>query len=234
VSLGLPLDAFSQDQNEPLRSRILLTPHREAVLSSQIPAKIDSINVEEGDRFKSGQILISLDCVLHRSRRDKAKAERDAASKTLDAQTRLQNMGSGSELELDLAGTTLAKANAEFSVSNAMVKMCSIKAPFRGRVASRKANAHQYVQAGEPLLEIIDDTLWEIKMIVPSTWLRWLSVGHKFQLHMDETDQQYSAEVTQIGARIDPASQSIKVVGKILGEHKGLLAGMSGTALLAE
>jgi len=54
---------------------------------------------------------------------------------------RLQNMGSGSELELDLAGTTLAKANAEFSVSNAMVKMCSIKAPFRGRVASRKANA---------------------------------------------------------------------------------------------
>ena len=141
VSLGLPLDAFSQDQNEPLRSRILLTPHREAVLSSQIPAKIDSINVEEGDRFKSGQILISLDCVLHRSRRDKAKAERDAASKTLDAQTRLQNMGSGSELELDLAGTTLAKANAEFSVSNAMVKMCSIKAPFRGRVASRKANA---------------------------------------------------------------------------------------------
>ncbi|HIJ83572.1 MAG TPA: efflux transporter periplasmic adaptor subunit, partial [Magnetococcales bacterium] len=49
-------------------------------------------------------------------------------------------------------------------------------------------------------------------------------------MNLDETDQRYQGQVVMIGARIDPASQSVTVLGHIQGNHPELLAGMSGNA----
>ena len=45
-----------------------------------------------------------------------------------------------------------------------------------------------------------------------------------------ELDKSFPAEVSRIGARIDPVSQSITVVATIDGNQPGLLPGMSGWA----
>jgi hypothetical protein len=42
------------------------------------------------------------------------------------------------------------------------------------------------------------------------------------------TEKVYRARVTRLGGRVDPISQSIKMIGEITGDTPDLLAGMSG------
>ena len=65
---------------------------------------------------------------------------------------------------------------------------------------------------------------------MPSKWLRWLKVGSPFRVLIDETGRRYNARVTIIGARVDPASQSVEVLGEFNEKPADLLAGMSGAA----
>jgi membrane fusion protein, multidrug efflux system len=82
------------------------------------------------------------------------------------------------------------------------------------------------------LLDVLDDHVLEIELIAPSRWLSWLKPGYAFQVNIDETEKTYPARITRIGGRVDPVSQSIKVIGEIDGDAPDLMAGMSGRATM--
>ena len=52
-------------------------------------------------------------------------------------------------------------------------------------------------------------------------------------MRIDETGKTYPAKVLRIGAKVDPVSQSVKLAAAINGKFPELIAGMSGTVLLA-
>ena len=47
-------------------------------------------------------------------------------------------------------------------------------------------------------------------------------------MRIEETEKSYPAKVTRLGGRVDPVSQSIRVIGEITGKAPELMAGMSG------
>jgi hypothetical protein len=55
-----------------------------------------------------------------------------------------------------------------------------------------------------------------------------LRIGGAFRVQIDETRKAYPARFIRLGARVDPVSQSIKVVAAINGKYPELMAGMSG------
>lgn len=90
----------------------------------------------------------------------------------------------------------------------------------------------QFVQPGQPLLEILDDSVLELEFIVPSKWMAWVKPGYAFQVRIDETGRSYPAKVQRVGARVDPVSQSIKLSATIDGRFPELVSGMSGQVTL--
>ncbi|MEO5378859.1 MAG: efflux RND transporter periplasmic adaptor subunit [Magnetococcus sp. DMHC-6] len=220
--------------DERLSARVLLQAVQETILSSRIAGHILDIPVPEGGRFKEGETLILLDCAIQQAQGRKAQAELNAAKNSLAAQKSLEALGSGSTLEMQLGKNAVEKAQAEWDLQQATIQMCRIKAPFSGRVAQNLVHPFQSVSLGQPLLEILNDHLLETRLVVPSIWLKWLfhktGGGFPFTFHLDETGKEYSAQVDKIGARIDPASQTLIITGKILGSHPELLPGMSGVA----
>jgi membrane fusion protein, multidrug efflux system len=111
-----------------------------------------------------------------------------------------------------------------------MVGKCAIAAPFDGVTVEQKARAYQYATPGQALLDVLDNTVLEIELIVPSRWLAWLKPGFEFQMVVDETGTSYPVRVARLGGRVDPVSQSIKVIGEIATQAPELMAGMSGRA----
>lgn len=208
--------------------RAQLMPRRYTTIAAEIGAKISAITVQEGSSFQRGQTLVSFDCTLQQSQLQKAQAELDSADQTLKANVRLEELNSVGQLELDLSRSASAKAKAEVGGNKAVLSKCAIAAPFSGRVAEQKAREQQYVQAGQPLLDIIDDSILELEFLVPSMWMSWLKVGGNFQVQIDETRKAYPAKFIRIGARVDPVSQSVKVAAAISGRFPELMAGMSG------
>ncbi|MDD5581085.1 MAG: HlyD family efflux transporter periplasmic adaptor subunit [Methylobacter sp.] len=138
-----------------------------------------------------------------------------------------------SPLELEMAAAEVAKAKADIALMGAVLQKCTIAAPFSGRVAERLVQRYQYVKAGDPILDILDDSQLEVTALVPSSWLTWLKPGSEFKVFLEETQREYQTKVKMLGARIDPVSQSIKITGVITGKSDGLLAGMSGRAIFA-
>lgn len=211
--------------------RAQISPHNETTLSAEQPAKILQLTVRKGEPFKKGQLLVAFDCAVQQAQLQKAQAVAQGAHKTLEVNQRLAKLQSASVLEVELALAKMAEAQAEIAMNRTLLDKCRIEAPYSGRVVDLSAHTHQYLKVGDPIMGILDDSQLEVEAIVPSIWLRWLKTGNKFNLQVEETGKEYQVEIATLGAKIDPVSQSISLVGHILGQHEELLAGMSGKAI---
>jgi membrane fusion protein, multidrug efflux system len=212
--------------------RAQLNPLHSATLASEMAGRIDKIATRVGDRFHQGDLLILLDCAVPRAQMAKAQAVVTQAERTFEINRRLVAQKSMGQLEFDVAAAEVLKAKADLTGAEAVVSKCSVTAPFNGVTVERKAREFQYTTPGQPLLDIVDDHAFEIELIAPSLWLRWLKPGYAFQVRIDETGKIYPARVTRFGGRVDPVSQSVKVMGEITGDAPDLMAGMSGRATI--
>jgi membrane fusion protein (multidrug efflux system) len=212
--------------------RAQLSPRRFTTIASEIGAKVSHVTVTEGARFRAGQVLVALDCSMQQAQLQKARAVQSAAERTFGANKRLEELHSVGKVELEVSEAEVAKAKADVAAGTTVLSKCAIAAPFPGRVAEQKVREQQYVQPGQPMLEILDDSTLELEFIVPSRWLAWLKPGYAFQVRIDETGKAYPAKVQRIGARVDPVSQSVKLSAAVDGRFPELIAGMSGRVSL--
>jgi RND family efflux transporter MFP subunit len=213
--------------------RAQLAPRRYTTVAAEIGAKITRLPVVEGSAFRQGQVLVQFDCSLQQAQLARAQAALMAADTNWRGNQKLAELNSVGTVELEMSKAETLKAQAEVAANRALLGKCQVAAPYAGRVAEQKVREQQYVQPGQALLEILDDSTLELEFIVPSRWLVWLRNGSTFQVSIDETGKTYPAKVQRIGARVDPVTQSIKLNAVIDGRFAELMAGMSGKVLIA-
>jgi RND family efflux transporter MFP subunit len=231
VHAAAPQPAGATLETREIRAQ--LSPRRYTTLAAEIGAKINRLPLSEGAAFKQGQLLVQFDCVLQQAQLAKAEASLMGANTSWHGNQKLAELNSVGKMELDISKAETLKAQAEVAANRAVLGKCQIAAPFAGRIAEQKAREQQYVQPGQALMEILDDSTLELEFIIPSRWLSWVRNGAAFQVSIDETGKTYPAKVQRIGARVDPVSQSVKLTAVIDGRFGELVAGMSGKVLMS-
>ena len=211
-----------------------LVAARHTILSAEIAAKIASMSIKEGQWFKEGQTLVRFDCTVQKARHAEAQAVLAAARNNRAAFLRMQELQSIGTLEVEKAITDLAVAEAKTNLTGAVLSKCVIVAPFSGRVVEKKAQNHQYVQAGQALLDILDGSSLEAEFIVSSYMASSMKRGVAVDLEISETGKTYTARIARVGAKIDAVSHSLKVVADIEGRPEELMVGMTGRVRLRE
>jgi len=227
-----PKPASSAAELSTIRGVVKATA--QATLASQVQGQISQLPFKEGQRFKKGALLVALDCSKYEAELASAQAEHRGKRKTYENNLRLAKHNSVGTLELDVSQAEAEKAFAAVSVAQVNVKGCIVRAPFPGRVVKMIVNEHENVFPNDQLISLLDDSLLEIELILPSRSLAWLKVGTPFEYAVDETGLRYLAVVQDIGAKVDPASQTVKVKGLFRTQPDNVLAGMSGAASFAE
>jgi membrane fusion protein (multidrug efflux system) len=241
LAMALCAGAAAAQQSEPAvplppgaggapEIRAQLVPLHYTTLSSEMAGRIDKINTRVGDHFHDGDVLVMFDCAVPRAQVAHAQAVLTQAEKTYEINRRLVALKSMGQLELDVSAAEVLKGKADLQGAEAIASKCTIAAPFNGVTAEQKAREFQYTTPGQPLLDVLDDHTLEIELIAPSYWLSWLKPGYPFQVRIEETEKTYPARITRLGGRVDPVSQSIRVIGEIIGDAPDLMAGMSGRA----
>jgi membrane fusion protein, multidrug efflux system len=230
VTLLCVQSAAAQEGLSGNRIRAQITPYQQTTLSAEIAANISKLPLREGESFKKDQQLVEFDCALLNAQLNKAEATAEVARQGLKVNKRLEEFNSVSTLEVDQATARVKETEAEREAMKVNVSKCSLVAPFSGRIAKLYVDAHQYVTPGKPLMDILDSSRLEVRLIVPSDWLKWLKSGDRFLIQIEELKRTYQARVVRLGARIDPVSQSLPIIGEIEGTHSDLLSGMSGWA----
>ena len=224
VSFFLSTQAHSQD----MESRALVVASQEAILSSELAARIENIAVKEMQRFQKGDLLIQFDCSLYEAQKDVVSANANGALIKLKSDEQMLQMRSIGKYELELSISEYEKAKSELRIAELNVERCKIKAPFDGAVEEVVVNTFETIQPQVELMKIIQTDILELEMVVSSEWISWLTIGHPIKVYIDEIQKDFNASISGIGANVDPVSQTIQLKGTITDASPALLPGMSG------
>ena len=213
---------------EVRESRALVVASQEAILSSELAARIENIAVKEMQRFKKGDLLIQFDCSLYEAQKDVVSANANSALIKLKSDEQMLQMRSIGKYELELSISEYEKAKSELRIAELNVKRCQIKAPFDGAVEEVVVNTFETIQPQVELMKIIQTEVLELEMVVSSEWISWLKIGHPIKVYIDEIQKEFNATISGIGANVDAVSQTIQLKGTITDTSPALLPGMSG------
>ncbi|MEZ5816452.1 MAG: efflux RND transporter periplasmic adaptor subunit [Hyphomicrobiaceae bacterium] len=216
----------------PIRG--VVRPLNQAAISIDLPIRVQRLHAREAEAFKKGDVLVTFDCERLRAEFAAAEAAAREMELSLKSQSYLDTRGAVGKLEVEISRARFDKAQAEAAGIAARLKLCTVVAPFDGRIAELKINENEVPANGQPFISLVDETSFEIDLIVTSTAIRSIEIGTKFTFTIDETGRTYSASILRIGAAVDPVSQSVKVIAGFTETDSKIIAGMSGVAVIPE
>jgi membrane fusion protein, multidrug efflux system len=213
---------------EPVRG--IIRAVETAMISTELTMRASRIGFLEGERFKKGDVLVEFDCRKPRAELAAAEAQHHEMKLTLDNNRVLQRAQAVGRHDLDISASRVTKAAAEAEALRVRLDQCRVVAPYDGRILDLSLHALETPQPGKPFIGIIAERDLEIELVIPSQWVRWLTVGAPLTFSVDETGSAYPASVKRMGAAVDPISQTIKIVAVFSLPAAAVLSGMSGTA----
>jgi RND family efflux transporter MFP subunit len=173
----------------------LLAPER-AEIAAEVPGRVTEILVPEGTRVEAGTVVLEID----RERRELEVAS--AGAQLAEAKAGLQEMARdaerirtlhgrnvASDSRLDQAETqwALAKsrreaAEAALGVAQRALRDASVAAPFAGFVARRMVSRGEFVNAGQPLFELVALDPIEVELHLPEVDAGRIALGQPLSL----------------------------------------------------
>lgn len=213
-----------------LTARSVVAAHAEATISVEMSARVKKLAYRPGQAFRRGDVLVDFDCTRYQAQLRAKQAVFQARRVEFENNRRLLRHQAVGASEVAISKARLQEAQALVDVQQAVVRYCSIRAPYDGVMVEWLINEHETSKPEQALVRIIDTSQLELRLIVPSKWLVWLTKGTRFSVRVDETGGLIAARVERLGAVVDAVSQTIKITGKFENNNKSVLPGMSGTA----
>ena len=157
-----------------------ILPLNYSKLAFEVAGKIDEVKVDIGDAVKVGDILAFLDPAEMRASLNQAIARYNLADQALSRFKDLKQKGFISNQELDRANSDYLIAKAQVDFYSVKLEQTKIRAPFNGFIQNRFFDSGTVTSPGIAILEIIDSTIVEAHVSVPSNVIQGLSIGEEY------------------------------------------------------
>lgn len=203
-------------------------PLKSATLSAEVGGTVTAINYDMGEAFKKNDALIVLDAEYLQAEKEKAEATRDYYASAYRSKRKLYQQKSVSSIEYAKSQADYHVSKADFAIAKKRVDACTIRAPFNGKVVKHLVQENEFVTEGQPLLEIIDDSIIRVKFHLPSAIYRQLAVGQIFKVRIKNLPALYDCKITHISPVVESNTSSFQVFGEIDNAKNTIRAGMTG------
>ena len=174
-------DSYNTIQRFP--GKIL--PLNYSKLAFEVPGKIADVKIDIGDAVKKNEILAALDPAEMQANLNQAQAKFDLAEQALKRFKDLKSKGFISNQELDRANSEFLIAKAQVDLYSVKLEQTFIRAPFDGYIQNRFLDSGTVISPGAPILEIIDSTVVEAHVSVPSNVIEGLKEGEFYNFLID-------------------------------------------------
>ncbi len=196
-------------------------------VSTDLAGIVSEISFKSGTEVKKGDPLIKLDSKQEDAQLRSAQARLDLAKVNLDRQKDLMKNEAVSQSALDAAESEFRQATAQVDEVKALIARKTIVAPFDGLLGIRRANLGQYLNVGDPIVQLESVDPITVVFAVPQAQFEQVAVGKKIRVKVEGiSSSEFEGEVAAIESRLDEATRNIIVQGKIANPEKKLRAGM--------
>lgn len=223
-------------QADTLAERVAVTgslaPKRQAEVRSEVAGTVAAVAVTEWVPVRRGDVLARLDpretaAALAAAKAEAARAEAGAARavRELARCERLRAAGLATQQTLDDARTERDAALAAAEAAKAQLAYAEsrhdksvLRAPLDGVVAYRGVDAGDYVEnmGAPPLFRIVDNSLLDLTVTVPSAWSAAVRAGQRLTFTTDAVPGRvFAGVVSHVNPAFDEASRTLKVIAEV-------------------
>jgi membrane fusion protein (multidrug efflux system) len=204
---------------------------KRAALSARMPASVTELPYQEGQWVKEGAVVVRLDDGAVRASVAAAEAAVKAAEADLERTRTLLEKGASTPRELEQMTAAASGARAQLTAAKDNLSYTALRAPFAGRVASRRVNLGDVVNPGLPLIEIEGEGGLEIRATVESGIAATLRPGSKVRAMVDGQPAPLVATVIAVAPSGDATTHRFELKADLPGAP-GLRAGLFARLLV--
>jgi RND family efflux transporter MFP subunit len=204
---------------------------KRAALSARVSASVTELPYQEGQWVAAGAVVVRLDDAALRASAAAAEAGLSAVESDLARTKALLEKGAATPRELEQITAAASGARAQLSGARDNLSYAALRAPFAGRVASRRVNLGDVVSPGMPLIEIEGEGGLELRATVEPGLAATLRPGSKLRAMVDGQPSPLAATVTAMAPSGDATTHRFELKAD-LAPGPGLRAGLFARLLV--
>lgn len=238
--------ATAMPNHSSFNGTLMVPPQRHATVTLTMGGTVHSTTLLPGDYVKKGTVLATLenpDFILLQQNyldahaqteymeteyaRQQRLASQEAASQKRLQQSKADYLSMKSRLEAAAAQLTILGVPAEELLRKGIRPYLEVKSPLNGYVANMAINLGKYINAGEPICDIIDKGETLICLTAYEKDLENLEAGKRIQFRVNGMGEQtFHATVLSIGQVVDETNRSLEIYGRVKESNPRFRPGM--------
>ncbi|MFN3304459.1 MAG: efflux RND transporter periplasmic adaptor subunit [Roseateles sp.] len=206
-----------------------IQPARRADLRAEVAAVVLQVAKDNGERVRTGDLIIRLDATAIRDSLTSAEEAMRAAQQSFEQTERvlarqrtLNQQGVTSmqaledaEIRRNAAQSELAAAKARVVTARQQVSRTEVRAPFDGVVSERKVSVGDTVQVGRELVKVIDPASMRFEGQVSADRLGELKLGQPVSFRINGFgDAEFRGKLARIDAAANATTRQVEVTAE--------------------
>lgn len=208
-------------------------PWRQLEVTARLSGEVEELSVELGQSVSRGDRLL----MLSEDERPAAVAGARARVRQLEADltaaNRLRSDRLVSESEQLRLESELAAARAELRQATLALEHLEPTAPFDGIINARHVETGRFVQAGEPLFELVQVDLLKVTGFVPQQQAGQLAPGQEVIVSLLD-GRELAGKLTFVASAADPQTRSFRVEARVDNPEGYRIAGGSASVRIQQ
>ena len=167
--------------------------------------------------------------------RQQTLSQEEAASQKKLQQSKADYLSMKSRMQAAVAQLQLLGIQPEKLVGHGISPSLEIKAPISGYVSNLQANLGKFLDAGEPLCEIIDKSRMMVRLVAYEKDLENLEVGCPLLFHINGLgNTTFHGKLIAIGQEVDDTNRSIELYAEVTENNPLFRPGMYVSARMGK
>lgn len=214
---------------------MVVPPQRQATVTLTMGGTVHATTLLPGDYVKKGSVVVSLEnpdfITLQQTyldahaqteyleaeyKRQQRLSEQEAASRKRFQQSKADYLSMKSRQDAAAAQLAILGVSAGDLLEDGIQPYLEVKAPLSGYVAGLSINLGKYVNAGEPICDVIDKGETLLCLTAYEKDLADLSIGNQVQFRVNGMGKEtFHAVLISIGQEVDETSRSLEMYARV-------------------
>lgn len=196
-------------------------------VASEIAGTIVEIEAAEGQHVEAGHVVLRLDDREARATLKVTDARLRNARDRLARIERLFENGVASQQQRDDAASIFDAADGADRAARTRLRKHVLRAPYGGTLGLNQVDLGDYVEPGDPIVEISTTGALELRFALPQRYIADLAVGQTVSGLVGRCGPRFEGSIIAIDPRVDPRTRMVGVRAAVPNAESELHPGMA-------
>lgn len=204
-----------------------LLSYESVILSPEIAGRLDAFLVEEGKPVTKGTPIARLDQSVYRAELARATASLELSKANVERFQQMQQRDVASVQAVQQAEAALRANVADIALAQAQLAKTEISAPFDGILGLRQVSVGDYLDAGDPMINLEQVDPLKVDFRIPETYFSIAKVGQTLAMAVDALPgETFEGKIYAIDPLIDREGRSILLRATVPNDDDRLRPGL--------